>query len=170
MKKSLLHVFAAGTLFVLSGLFMPVAGNAEVNVNITVPLPGLVIPAPPALVVVPGSYVYYPPDVGVDIFFFHGYWYRPYRGGWYLANGYNGPWHFIRPERVPRAVYGMQPGFRSVSRYERLPYGQVRKNWRTWEKERHWSGRGDERGEGRGRGKHEERGHDHEHGHERERG
>ena len=155
-------------MFVAAGIFTPMAGNAEVNVNITVPLPGLVIPAPPALVVIPGSYVYYPPDVNVDIFFFHGYWYRPYRGGWYLANGYNGPWRAIRPERVPRAVYGIQPGFRSVSRYERLPYNQVHRNWRTWERDRHWSKRGEERHEGRGRG-HEgrDRGHEHEREHDR---
>lgn len=157
MKRSLLNVLAAGTMLIVSVLFMPAAGNAEVNVNIAVPLPGLVIPAPPPLVVIPGSYVYYPPDVNVDIFFFHGRWYRPHRGGWYIANGYNGPWRAIRPDRVPRPVFGIRPGFRGVSRYERLPYDQVNRNWRTWERDRHWSGRGEERHEGRGHGRHERR-------------
>ena len=165
MKRSLLNVFAAGTLFMVSGLFVPMAGNAGVNVNVTLPLPGLVIPAPPALVVIPGSYVYYPPDVNVDMFFFRGRWYRPHRGGWYFANGYNGPWRVIRPDRVPRAVFGIQPGFRGVSRYERLPYDQVNRNWRTWERDRHWSRRGEERREGRGREQREgrERGREREH-------
>jgi hypothetical protein len=163
MRISLLSDFVIGALFVICSIVIPVAGNAEVNVNITVPLPSLVIPAPPALVVIPGSYVYYPPDVNVDIFFFHGRWYRPYRGGWYFAAGYNGPWRAIRPERVPRAVIGIGPGFRGVSRYERLPYDQVNRNWRTWERDRRWSRR-EERHEGRERRQHEER----ENGRERE--
>jgi len=68
-------------MFLVFGLFTPAMSSAEVNINIDIPLPGLVIPAPPALVVIPGTYVYYPPDVQTDIFFYHGYWYRPYRGG-----------------------------------------------------------------------------------------
>jgi hypothetical protein len=162
MKRSLLNVFAAGTMFMVSSLFIPMAGNAEVNVSVSVPLPRLVIPAPPALVVLPGSYVYYPPDVDMDIFFFHGFWYRPHRGGWFIANGYNGPWRAIRSGRVPRAVFGIQPGFRGISRYERLPYDQVNRNWRTWERDRRWSRRGDERREGRERRQHEGRERDYE--------
>jgi hypothetical protein len=168
MKRSLLNAFAIGTMFMVFGLFIPAAGNAEVRVNIAVPLPRLVISAPPALVVIPGSYVYYPPDVNMDIFFFHGHWYRPHRGGWYIADGYNGPWRAIRSERVPRAVFGIQPGFRSVSpRYERIPYSQVHQNWRAWERDRRWDRRGDERGEGREHAEHERRDHNREREHDR---
>ncbi len=137
MQKKLLSMFYTGVIAVLYGVIMVPASRAEVNVNINIPLPGLVIPAAPSLVVVPGTYVYYPPDVDADIFFYHGYWYRPFRGGWYVANDYNGPWRVSR--RIPLAVRNVPPGHRHLPpEYEPMPYGQVKKNWRTWEDERHW--------------------------------
>ncbi len=156
-------VLSAAVLAALFGLFVPVTGNAEVNVNITVPLPGLVLPAPPGLVVVPGTYVYYPPAVDADIFFYHGYWYRPYRGGWYIAGGYNGPWRSIGPRRVPGPLLGLPPAYRRIPpRHEHVPYPVVERNWRNWERERYWEGRryeGRERGEHRGWDGDEGRGH-----------
>jgi len=164
MKKILLSAFSSFMVFLAFILVAPRTGNAEVNVNVNIPLPGLVIPAPPALIVIPGTYVYYPPDVDVDIFFYHGYWYRPYRGGWYIANGYNGPWRTVGPRYVPRALINVPPAHRRISsEHERLPYGTVRQNWRTWERDRHWDHRGErgERGErGGARQGREGRGHD----------
>jgi hypothetical protein len=147
MKKRIITAIGIGSILLMT-IFAPVAANAEVNVTVNVPLPPLVIPAPPGLVVIPGTYVYYPPDVGVDIFFYHGYWYRPHHGYWYRSRGYNGPWRTIAVNRVPRAVYGVPPGFRHGPMYERVPYGQVKKNWRGWERDRHWD-----------RGRHDGRGH-----------
>jgi hypothetical protein len=168
MKKRLFAVIAISSALLVFNLVSPVKSNAGVNVNINVPLPGLAIGAPPAMVVIPGTYVYYPPDVSVDIFFYRGYWYRPYRGGWYIANGYNGPWRGMGPGRVPRALIGLPPDFRRIPPgHERMQYGMVRKNWRSWEAERHWDRRdetgergehgGPEYGHGRGhdRGRHE---------------
>jgi hypothetical protein len=150
MKKSILSALGGGALYLLFGLFYPGTTYAEVHVNIDIPLPGLVIPAPPALIVIPGTYVYYPPDVDVDIFFYHGYWYRPYQGGWFIADGYNGPWRSIGPRRVPGALISLPPTFRSIPPgHERMPHDMVQKNWRSWEKERHWD---KPRGEGRGHG------------------
>lgn len=137
MMSSLFSRLNAGILIFLCGLFIPGTGSAEVNVNISIPLPGLVIPAPPGLIVIPGTYVYYSPDVDVDIFFFRGRWYRPYRGGWYSAQHYNGPWRGIK--RAPRALADVPHGYRRApARHARMPYGQVEKNWRNWEQERRW--------------------------------
>ncbi len=159
MKKSLFYVFGFVAMLLVFGFMTPAMGNAEVNVNVVVPLPRLVIPAPPALFVIPGTYVYYPPDVDVDIFFYHGYWYRPYRGGWYISNGYNGPWRSVGPRHVPRALINVPPTYRRVPPgHERLPHAMVQKNWRTWERERHWDHPRGERG-GRG-GPGQGRGHD----------
>ncbi len=163
MKGSWLTTLGISTILLVFFILTPAMVNAEVNVNINVPLPGLVISAPPAMIVVPGTYVYYPPEVEADIFFYRGYWYRPYGGVWYIANGYNGPWRTIGPGRVPRSLIEVPPGYRHIPPgHERMPYGMVKKNWRTWEKERHWDH--DERGEhegpghghGRGHGKHED--------------
>ncbi|HUJ19290.1 MAG TPA: hypothetical protein VL197_15000 [Nitrospirota bacterium] len=162
MKKS---VTALGTVvFILAlGLSLPATVGAGVSVNVTIPLPPLVLPAPPPLVVIPGSYVYYPPEVGVDIFFYHGNWYRPYRGGWYIAHDYNGPWRTVGPGRVPRVILGVPHDYRRIPpRYARMPYGEVQHNWRTWERDRRWDHEQHarvERGEHQGRD--HERGEDH---------
>jgi len=155
IKRLIIAVIAVLAVFVL---FLPVTAKAEVNVNVTVPLPGLVIPAPPAMIVIPGTYVYYPPEVGVDIFFYRGYWYRPHGGAWYISGGYNGPWRGVAIGRVPRPLLRVPPHFRNMPpRHDRVPYGTVRKNWRSWERERHWD-RHEDRGEYRGNEDRRERG------------
>lgn len=172
--KTVRGLFSAALIIAACGVFFPAPANAEVNVNITLPLPGLVLPAPPGLVVIPGTYVYYPPQVDADIFFYRGYWYRPYRSGWYIGSGYNGPWRAIGRRGVPGPLLGVPRTYRRMApRHEHVPYPVVERNWRTWERERYWDsrrserhdrgghrgwdrdeGKGRGRGEGRGRGKH----------------
>ncbi len=142
MKIQRFAPFGIAAFLWILGLGIPVPGNAGVNVDITIPLPGLAIPAPPAMVVIQGTYVYYPPDVQANIFFYHGYWYRPYRGHWFISPEYNGPWGGIAIGRVPRPVLGIPPHFRHVAPgYERVPYSVMRKNWRVWERDRYWDKR-----------------------------
>jgi hypothetical protein len=122
----------------------PLKSNAEVSVKIgiNVPLPHVVIHAPPAVVVIPGTYAYFAPDAGVEIFFYHGYWYRPHRGHWYRARGYNGPWRNIKHAGVPRVLRKLPPDFRRTARrHERIRYADFNKNWRTWERNKHWDRR-----------------------------
>jgi hypothetical protein len=139
MKKQVFAAIGLNSMLLMLCLLSPLKSNAEVNVNIAIPLPGLAISAPPAMIVIPGTYVYYPPDVGADIFFYHGYWYRPYRGQWFISAGYNGPWGSVAVGKVPRVVRGLPPYYRRVPPgYERMPYGTVRGNWRTWEREQYW--------------------------------
>jgi hypothetical protein len=166
-RKTILSAVIVNAALAVFLLFSPATGITEVNVSVGIALPPLVFSGPPALVVIPGaSYVYYPPEAGVDIFFYHGFWYRPHRGYWYMADGYNGPWRGVAVERVPHAIIGISPGFRKGrGAYEHVPYGDVKRHWRAWEHERHWDrGRGgkreyrgdDDGGKGRGR-----RGRDH---------
>jgi hypothetical protein len=147
------------------------SGSAQVSVNIGVglPIPRLVIPAPPPVAVIPGTYVYFAPEVEADLFFYHGYWYRPHHG--YRARGYNGPWNNIEGARVPRAMRHLPPDYRhTAQRHERIRYVDVKKNWKTWEEKKHWDRHGyrdqapDVRGGGRwennddrhrGKGKHD---------------
>jgi len=155
MIKKTKMALSCAALLLASAFWIPAAAHAEVSVNINIPLPALVFPGPPALVVIPGTYAYYPPDVDVDIFFYHGYWYRPYGGGWYISGGYNGPWRSVGARRVPVAVRQVPEGYRRMPPgHERMPYGEVHRNWRTWENERHWDrgpGRDYRGDEGRGR-------------------
>ncbi len=109
---------------------------AEVNVNINIGVPRLVIASPPLLVVYPGTYVYVASGVDADLVFYHDHWYRFYGGGWYVSLGYNGPWRVVT---APLAVRRLPQNFRHVPPgQERVPFGQVKQNWRTWETERHW--------------------------------
>lgn len=158
MKKYRSVVVISFILLICAALY-PAPSSAGVSVGINVSLPGVVIASPPAMVVIPGTYVYYPPEVGVDIFFYQGYWYRPYRGGWYISSGYNGPWRLAPAGRTPYVLHRIPPDYRRItpSHYERIPYPTVRKNWSAWERERHWDRAGyrgprDNRGEHRGYG------------------
>ena len=66
---------------------------AGVHIGVNIPLPPVFLfPAPPEVVIIPGTYAYYCPDVHFDLFFYGGYWYRPYGGYWYRSVGYGGPW------------------------------------------------------------------------------
>jgi len=153
MKKNMFTAICVGSVLLMFTFISPAITNAEVNVSIQVPLPHFVIPAPPGLVVIPNTSVYYPPDQNVDIFFYHGYWYRPHYGHWYRAHNYNGPWGPIVSNRVPPAVIAVPAGFRHGPMYERVPYGQVKKNWREWERNGHWD-RGKHKGWDKHGGKH----------------
>jgi len=120
-----------------SGSATPPTPGPQVDVN--APPPAYVFPNPPEVAVIPGTYVYMVPDINVDILFYHGYWYRPYAGGWYFAPSYNGPWGYLDPVRVPRVLLQLPPNYRMVPpRYPRIPYGYLRRNWERWEHERYW--------------------------------
>ena len=139
MRTKVLTVIIVSGLISIFGLAFPTRANAEVSVNINIPLPGLIINAPPVMMVIPGTYAYFAPDVDADIFFYHGYWYRPYRGQWFISAEYSGPWGSIALRSVPGVLINLPSHYRRVPpHYERMPYGMVRENWRAWEEERHW--------------------------------
>jgi hypothetical protein len=138
MKRLLIACYLS-SVYAVFGLFFPVAGNAGISVDINIPLPGIVITEPPAMAVVPGAYVYFAPDIEADLFFYRGYWYRPYEGRWYISLEYNGHWGGIAIGNVPPALINLPPDYRSTHPgHERMPWGMVQRNWRTWEEERYW--------------------------------
>ena len=158
------------TIFVaMIGIGHSNLATAGVNINVGInvpPPPPLVIPAPPPVIVVPRTYVYFAPDLEAEIFFYHGYWYRPYQGNWYRSGSYNGRWVYISPKRMPTVLLNLPPDFRHApTGHQCIPYGQVKKNWSAWEREKYWDKHGgkewhaDEKwehkqGKGRGKAKH----------------
>lgn len=118
-------------------LGFPGRGVTGVSVGIQVNLPPLVISAPPVVAVIPGTYVYYCPDVAADIFFYDGYWYRSYEGYWYRAGDYNGPWVYIAVASVPAVFFQLPTNYRAVG-YQRIPYADLHRNWRAWQRDRYW--------------------------------
>jgi len=141
MKRRILITVSPVVLLLILSLFGIGKSAAEVNlsIGINVPLLAYTFHEPPPVVVVPGTYAYYVPNVDVDIIFYHGYWYRPHEGHWYKAAAYNGPWVFLAPAKVPRVLVTLPPDYRvRTVGHEHIPYGQLKNHWRTWEKENHW--------------------------------
>ncbi len=167
MKKETVVTILAVIVLII-GMGYPSGVTAEVNINVGIgvpPPPPLVIPAPPPMFVIPRTYVYFAPEVDTDIFFYRGYWYRPYQGHWYRSGSYNGRWVYIAPRRVPSVLLSLPPDFRRVPPGHRhIPYGEVRKNSKTWERDKYWDKHGGREWHGekwehdedrdRGRGRH----------------
>lgn len=132
-------VLTAVALLLLVVTYQPVEAGVQVGVGVNIGLPAFSFAAPPAVAVIPGTYAYFVPDAQVDILFYEGRWYRPWRGGWYWATGYNGPWVVAGPNFVPAPLLGLRPGWRErVVIHERIPYGHFDRNWRTWQRDRYW--------------------------------
>jgi hypothetical protein len=142
MKKLLF-----GTTLLALVIAVPIPMMAAVDIHVSIPLPpSIVFAAPPEVVVIPETYVYVVPDVDVDIFFYNGWWWRPWEGRWYRSRQYSSGWVYY--QSVPSFYAGIPSGWRNDYRehhwgghpwnYQRIPHQQLQKNWSSWEKNRHW--------------------------------
>ena len=168
MSRSKYGVFGLTALlwsvFALVGTKETLAG---VQFNVNIGPPPIVVAAPPEMVAVPGSQVYFVPQPGIDVFFFGGYWWSPRGDRWYRAGAYNGPWSVINRRYVPGPVIGVPRDYRQrFARERHIPYGQWNREHGHGMKEERGHGVKEERGHGakeeRGHGAKEERGHEHE--------
>ena len=135
-----------GTLFLALVFVLPVSTIARVNVNVGVSLPPIVFGGPPELVVIPETNVYAVPGVDADIFFYGGWWWRPWEGQWYRSRNYNSGWGHYRGR--PSFYRSVPSGWRNDYRENRwkgnqwnhqtVPHHEVQRNWRTWERNKHW--------------------------------
>src|SRR4030042_5342966 len=142
MKKLLF-----GTMLLALVLAFPIPTMAEVNVDINISLPPPIeFARPPEVIVIPETYVYTVPDLDVDIFFYSGWWWRPWEGRWYRSRNYNSGWGYY--QTVPSFYREVPSGWRNDYRghrwkghqwnHQRIPHKEVERNWRTYEKNRHW--------------------------------
>jgi len=152
-----------GGLVAVALLSTPVLGQADVQVNLGIHLPG-----PPALVAVPAHpAVVYAPSVRANYFSYGGRYYVFNNGGWYVARGYNGPWYVVAPEFVPRPIltvpvryYHAPPPAWVKYRREAPPRwdGHYGRKWndrhdRDWERDHDRDGDRGDRGRGHGKGR-----------------
>ena len=158
-RKVRWYLLAGAMIAVAWGFSEP--ARAEVSVNINLGPPPIMVSAPPAVVMIPGSQVHFVPDPQIDVFFYGSYWWSPRGEQWYRSKAYNGPWGAIERGRVPRAVVYMPRDYRT--RYERerhVPYGQwkmERSKWdrqnrkanKGWEKEREKEWKESQKGHGK---------------------
>jgi hypothetical protein len=142
MKKSIFIALLLGLV-----MMSPVPSMARVSVGINIGLPPLIAFAgPPELVVVPGTDIYFDPDLDVDVFFYDGWWWRPWQGHWYRSHHYDSGWAYY--DRTPFFYNRLPTGWRSEFRdrrwrghewnYQRVPHQELQKNWRTWQNNRYW--------------------------------
>jgi hypothetical protein len=124
MKK--LHL----SILFLALVITPIPAIAGARVSVNIGLPPIVIGGPPDLVEIPDSdEVYAAPDVNVELFFWNGWWWRPYEGRWYRSHYYDRGW--VHYDRIPRFYHHVDPGWRGYYRthtwhghlwnYERIP-------------------------------------------------
>ena len=140
MKK-----FLVGSLLLALTIVYPVPTMAGVDVTISLP-PLIVFSSPPAMVVIPETYVYVVPDTDVEIFFYDGWWWRPWEGRWYRSRHYDSGWGYYRRvptfySRVPRSWRNDYREHRWGGRpwnYQPIPHQQVERNWSGWKKTNHW--------------------------------
>jgi hypothetical protein len=147
MKKLLLVIM----LFALL-IAVPLPTMAEVNVGVHISLPPLIAFAgPPEVVVLPDAPdVYVVPDIEVDLFFWNGWWWRPWEGGWYRSHYYDRGWVYY--SHVPTFYFDVDPGWRGYYghhdwyghrwNYERIPHQRLQQNWKKWHNDRHWERHG----------------------------
>lgn len=108
--------------------------------------PPIVFAEPPETIVLPETEVYVVPNVEQDIFFYNGWWWRPWEGRWYRSREYASGWGFYRG--VPSWYGGIPLGWRDNYRnhiwgghpwnYRRIPHHEFRQNWRGWQKNGYW--------------------------------
>jgi hypothetical protein len=148
MKKIL---FGTVLLALVSIVSFPARARAYVDVNVSIGLPPLIVFAsPPELIVLPDTYVYVVPDVDDEIFFYDGWWWRPWEGRWYRSHYYDRGWGYYNS--VPSFYFDVDPGWRGYYRdrnwsghqwnYERIPRNRLQQNWKSWQTKRHWERQG----------------------------
>ena len=146
MKRLLL-----GTMLLALAIVVPIPTMAAVDIHISFPLPPppppIIFPAPPAVIVIPDTDdVYVAPDIDVDLFFWNGWWWRPWEGRWYRSRYHDRGWAYY--DAVPKFYFDVDPGWRGDYRdhhwrghqwnYERIPDKRLKQNWKGWHDNRYW--------------------------------
>ena len=73
------------------------------------PPPMVVVPQPPPVVVAPQPVLVIEP--GAPVYFHAGQYFRFSGGAWFVAEGYEGPWLFVPPHRVPPRVLALPSAY-----------------------------------------------------------
>jgi len=112
---------AAGIIFVSAA--SATASDIKIDIGLGIPpiRPPIVLTTPPQLVVVPGTSVYYAPEMPTNYFFYKGRYYTAVNNIWSMAPAYNGPWAVIQIGRVPTPILSVPV------EYYKIPPGHLKK-------------------------------------------
>jgi len=143
MKKLLF-----GTMLMALVVVVPLQAMAQVGIDIHIGLPPPVaFQTEPDVIVLPDTdNVYVVPDLDIDLFFWNGWWWRPWEGRWYRSRYYDRGW--IHYRSIPSFYYDVDPGWRGYYRdrnwyghnwyYERIAHQRLQRQWQRWYNNRHW--------------------------------
>ncbi len=143
-------LFAAMVLFLaipISAVAVPPQPPAP-NVTAAVPLPPpIIFTAPPEVIVLPEVEVYLVPSVPQQLFFYNGYWWRPWKGGWYRSHYYDRDWSVYSgvPFWYDKVPYTWRENYRTRLwgghpwNYHPIQYNDLQRNWRAWHNTHHWN-------------------------------
>jgi len=139
-----------GTILLAMAIFPPamtIAG-VDVSVGISIPLPpAIVFEAPPDVIALPDANgVYAVPGISIDLFFWNGFWWRPWEGRWYRSPYYDRDWVYYNA--VPQFYFYVDPYWRGyyqnhnwhghIWNYQPIPHAQLQHNWKGWQGSRYW--------------------------------
>ena len=152
-KMRLLKIIAILLFLSLQGCYIPVEPSYEGQSGggSYYEPPSIAFEGPPDVVVMPDTDdVYVVPGIDIDLFFWGGWWWRPWEGRWYRSQYYNRGWSYYN--NVPSFYYDVDPGWRGYYRdrnwyghrwdYERIPHQRLQQNWKSWQNDRHWERQG----------------------------
>ena len=118
------------------------------GVTVTVPLPPpIIFAAPPEVIVLPEVEVYVVPSVPQQLFFYDGYWWRPWNARWYRSPYYDRSWGVYSgvPFWYNKIPYTWRENYRTHLwgghpwNYHHIRYNDLQRNWRTWHNTHHWN-------------------------------
>jgi len=119
-------VFTVLAVLALSGL--PDAARGEINLNVNIGTPPVVVAEPAAVALIPGIGVYFVPDSDPDLFFYAGFWWSPRGDRWYRSRACRGPWVVVERRIVPIEVVRVPKDYRvRYGKARHVPYGQWKK-------------------------------------------
>ena len=139
-----------GTTLLALVCAFPIMTMAQVGVSVgvSIPLPPLItFEAPPAVVALPDtSGVYVAPGINVDLFFWNGFWWRPWEGRWYRSPYYDRGWAYYNS--VPKFYFDVDPYWRTyyqnrnwhghIWNYQPIPHSDLERNWKGWQSSHYW--------------------------------
>ncbi len=144
MNRLVLQILLSAVAFAAAGSTASAGVNVDIHLGVPVvpavpvapappPPPVMMVPGPPAMVLIPDTTVYFAPDLQMDLFFSGGFWWTRHDGRWLRARHYRGPWARVSPSYVPGPVLRLPPDYRhAYGRGEHIPYGQWKRNHGGW--------------------------------------
>jgi hypothetical protein len=93
--------------------------------NVIISPPIVTVPAEPDVIVIPGSDIYYIPDIEAHIVFYEGNWYRLYDGNWYISASLSGPWVYV--ESPPSVIVTLPSEYHGK---HRIHFRDLKERWR----------------------------------------